>query len=335
MPERITHKYLRLCEVRMLHHYWLDQGATVFDALPANVQQQRLLTSYDARTFLSVEPTPGTAALIAGINGVFKTTALGFVVAAPEDTVLNSSAIFEFVIRITSRDFFNYTALTMRGQEISQHYHEPTERMYRYKSGVYVWSNVTGSQQNGIRFLSRIMEAAAPAPYPAESLMPHAGGLHQAVRDTNAVPSAPDWQNLGTAASHPRYVHQGDVPPPTPPAGLAGVPPPGIELSDGIPDDIFALVRIVPLNLGNGMGLLSAPNVMSEPVFELRFKNRSTHRMYFNRSTGAHRNDIAEQLLPLTYYGNAGGHQKPEPGQVKPVLDASGNITRINSEIFI
>lgn len=333
MAERITHKYLRLFEVRILHHYWLDEGNTVFDALDPNVQQRRLLTSYDARTFLSVEPTPDTSALLSSLNAVFKTTGLGFVVAAPEDTVLNSSVIFEFVIRITSRDFFNYTARTMRSQKISTHYHEPTERMYRYKSGVYVWSNATGSQQNGIRFLSRPMAVAAS--YPAESLLLSGISLHQAVRDTNAVPSAPDWQNLGAAASHPRYVHQGDVPPTAPPVGLAGVPLRGIELGDGIPEDIFAFVRIVPLAPGNGMGLFSATNVLSEPVFELRFKNRSTHRIYYNKSTGVSRNDIAEQLLPLTYYDNAGGHQKPEPGHVKPVLDASGNITRINSEIFI
>lgn len=49
--------YTRLFEVRLLHHYWLDDGATVFDAIADEaVKSQRLLT-YDVRRVLAVEPS--------------------------------------------------------------------------------------------------------------------------------------------------------------------------------------------------------------------------------------------------------------------------------------
>lgn len=334
MAERIIQQYLRLLEVRILHHYWLDEGGTTFDDIESEDERQRRLLTYDVRTFLSVTPTPATAALLAGLNGVFKTTGLGFVVAIPEATTLPDAPVFEFVIKITSQDFFHYTALTMRGQQIQAFYHQPTDRTYRYKSGVYAFGNDTGTQKNGVNYLSRDILAAAGT-YPAESLASRGGALHQAIRDDASSAVNADWQALDSGANWPLYIHQGDVPPIVPPAGLTGAPARGIELTEGIPDDVFALVRIVPFTIGNPMGLLAAPDVLSEPVFELRFKNRSTHRMYFNKNTGAFINSHGEALHPLTHRGNDGAHQKPEPRLTKPVLDAGGHITRINSEIFI
>jgi hypothetical protein len=76
MVERISHRYLRLFEVRLLHHYWLNEGEVLFDELPDELKRRRLLT-YDARSFLSVEPTSDTAALLAGLKAVFKPTGLG------------------------------------------------------------------------------------------------------------------------------------------------------------------------------------------------------------------------------------------------------------------
>ena len=33
MAEHTTSAYRRLFEVRLLHHYWLDDGATIFDKI--------------------------------------------------------------------------------------------------------------------------------------------------------------------------------------------------------------------------------------------------------------------------------------------------------------
>ncbi|QIL74977.1 hypothetical protein [Hymenobacter sp. HDW8] len=76
MAERIVSGYQRLFEVRLLHHYWLDEGQTVFDALPEAERLQRLLT-YDVRSFIPFAPTPATAKALQGLGGVFKSTALG------------------------------------------------------------------------------------------------------------------------------------------------------------------------------------------------------------------------------------------------------------------
>jgi len=35
MAERIINGYKRLFEARLLHHYWLDEGATLFDLISA------------------------------------------------------------------------------------------------------------------------------------------------------------------------------------------------------------------------------------------------------------------------------------------------------------
>ena len=52
MVERAVSPYSRLFEARLLHHYWLDTGKTMFDALAAPDQDERLLT-YDVRALLT------------------------------------------------------------------------------------------------------------------------------------------------------------------------------------------------------------------------------------------------------------------------------------------
>ena len=61
----VRQRYTRLFEVRLLHHYWLDDGRIVFDAIPDESVKTRRLLTYEVRRFLSVEPSTGTAAAIA------------------------------------------------------------------------------------------------------------------------------------------------------------------------------------------------------------------------------------------------------------------------------
>src|SRR6185369_11183814 len=56
----------------------------------------------------------------------------------------------------------------------------------------------------------------------------------------------------------------------------------------------------------------------TSPVFEIRFKNRSTIWKYINKSTGALMS-TEPVPLPLTLHGNAGTKQKPSEGLVKAV----------------
>ncbi|MGB4850362.1 MAG: hypothetical protein WBP41_20720 [Saprospiraceae bacterium] len=381
MAEQIINGYKRLFEVRVLHHYWLDEGGKCFDFLPKDnierailplpdqkqpTREQRLL-SYDVRQFLLVSPTVSTEKILQGLHCVFKTTALGLIVAAPKDLILPTDTVFEFILTIRNADFFNYTALTLRKQKIYELYYQPIDKICRYKENVFTFSNETGASKSlpnpphppnspqTVLFLSRPIPAyAGLTDYKAESFV---GSLHQAFQDHPlAAPSSAGWQTLTTPSGHPVYVHQDDVSKIVPPAGLTGVPDRGVELTTDIPDNIFALIRIKTLQPTDEFSLLK--NVipanpadpikveMREPVFEIRFKNRSTIWKYYSRKIGKTEtpdNSVFTESnpLPLTFFGNASTvtpkHQKPNLGDIKVEFesnDPAKKIEKIISEIF-
>jgi hypothetical protein len=114
------------------------------------------------------------------------------------------------------------------------------------------------------------------------------------------------------------------------------VPARGIALSDEIPDDVFALVRIAALKPGDADFSCTASGLAkaNHPVFQVRFKNRSTVWRYLNKNTGAPVSATPEPL-PLTRFGNAGTKQKPAEGFIKVTSDpVTARITGVFSEIF-
>ena len=82
MAERITTGYKRLFEVRILHHYWLDEGQTIFDNLLES-ERNKILLDYKGDRLISVSPTPKSQKLLDGIGAVARQTSLGLVVAVP------------------------------------------------------------------------------------------------------------------------------------------------------------------------------------------------------------------------------------------------------------
>lgn len=102
MGEFITNGYKRLLEIRILHHYWLDDGATVFDLISTQEQRDKRLLSYDMRQFLSVLPTASTLKSLRGFKCVYKNTALGCVVAVPQDAVVPVETKFEFAVTVSN-----------------------------------------------------------------------------------------------------------------------------------------------------------------------------------------------------------------------------------------
>ncbi|MFO0795338.1 MAG: hypothetical protein U0586_14905 [Candidatus Brocadiaceae bacterium] len=96
MGELIKNGYKRLFEIRILHHYWLDDGATVFDLISTQEQRDKRLLSYDMRLFLSVSPTASISKSLRSFGCVYKNTALGCVVAVPQDAVIPDETKFEF-----------------------------------------------------------------------------------------------------------------------------------------------------------------------------------------------------------------------------------------------
>ena len=330
MAELIWNGYDKLFEIRLLHHYWLDNGSSVFDTIPGDKKERRL-ASYDVRALLTIAPTSSTVRALKGLHYIYKDTALGCIVAVPKDSVIPDDTVFELAITVRDPACFNYTALTLRPQKIYELFHQPEQKVYRYKENVPLLSNTTGTPHGATLFLSKEIPNSADHDL-AESLYKSGNALMQLTGDQ---PGADTQQLNANAADMPVYCHQGDVPPIVPPAGLSGVPERGILLTNDIPDNIFMLIHLETMRAEGGDFSLVDINGHSKvvsPVFEVRFKNRATFWQYLNQKTGTVTTEITP--LALTNFGNAGTKQKPSEGLVK--IEKSGDkIIRLISEIFV
>jgi hypothetical protein len=336
MAEQIVTGYRRLIEVRLLHHYWLDEGPVVFDLIPDQAKRESRLLQYDVRSFLTSAPTPATELLIKGLGGVFRETALGFVVAAPNDTVVPLDAHFDFTVTIIDTSFHDYTSLTLQPQKTYELYYKPEDKIYRYKENVPFLSNLTGASRvfGAIKALFLSKEyAVANASDPVESIVKSGSALMQLTSDP---PNANTQQLNASLSKLPLFLHQGDAPAIVAPAGLVGAPARGVLLSSDIRDDLLALISISALGANDSdydlianNGTMKSPN----PVFQIRFKNRSTFWSYFDKRTRAAISAEATPL-PLTYFGNAGTKQKPSIGPVTAAKNGA-QITKLVSKIFV
>jgi hypothetical protein len=339
MVERATGLYNTLFEVRLLHHYWLDDGTTMFDALASNRQAERLL-AYDVRSILSVSPTPSTRKQLDGLRAVFKSTGQGFVVAAPDGTTVAADTTFSFVVSVADGQLLNYTALTFRPWGIYEAFdpsdNTPARTIYRYKENVPVLSNLTGAIRGSGADAALFLSRDYPAPNASdqvEAFVLSGAALLQLTSDNPAATT----QQLGADATQlPVYVNQGDAPVIAPPAGVTGAPPRGVQLSNEVPDDVFALIGLVAVRGDNdAFSFVDAAGKakMPAPIYQARFKNRSTVWTYFDKKTGAV-SETEPKPLPLTYFGNAGAGQKPSRGEVK-ANQSAGKITQLVSAIYI
>ncbi|GFO54798.1 hypothetical protein GMSM_18050 [Geomonas sp. Red276] len=333
--ETVTNSYRRLFEVRLMHHYWLDDGATIFDLIADQDRRTGRLLTYDVRRLLAMAPTASTAAAIAGFGGVCKETGLGMVVAVPPGASIPADTTLEFAVTVRDSDFFNYTALTLRPRRIYEIFYQPEKKVYRYKENVPLLSNLTGAFRNlGAKtlFLSQEFPPLA-AGDPVESLVASLPALEQLTSDQ---PGAAVRQIAPDVSAVPVFLNQADIPAIVPPPGLTGAPPQGVLLGDELPDDLFALVRLTAVRTGDQdfsfVDNAGHPKA-DHPVFEVRLKNRSTTWKYLNKNTGAVISQSAAPL-PLTFFGNAGTGRKPSAGVVKPAFSAN-RITDLVSEIFI
>lgn len=337
MAELIVIGYKRLFEVRLLHHYWLDDGSALFDTLPES-RRTNLLLTYDSRSFIEITPTSTTTNKLKGLRGVFKNTAAGFVVAVPSTTLIPDNEVFSFIITIKDAAFSNYTALTLINQKIYELYYAPEDKIYRFKENIPVFSNLTGASR-GVNpdkslFLSKEIPASA-ATDKAEFLNISAGAL---VQLTSSQPGAINQQLNAVAANMPVFVHQNDAPALIPPLGLAGTPEKGILLTNETPDNVFGMIHITATNPVDTDFSCTSAGIAKDtgPVFQLRFKNRSAVWKYLNKNTGT---PISESStpLPITNTGNAGVKMKPGESIVKIKFennDPTKRIEKIYTEIF-
>jgi len=336
MTEGVASAYRTLFQVRLLHHYWLDEGATVFDLIADPAKRDTRLLTYDVRKLLTIEPTRATSRTLAGLRCVFKPTTLGCVVAAPAGAKLPTDAAFEFVLSTNSNELLDYTALTLRPRKVYELFNVAEDKLYRYKENVPLLSNLTGVTRgagaNARLFLSREIPAAG-ANDPVESLVLDGAALKQLTGDG---PGATLQQIAAQSVDLPVYVHQADAPAIVPPPGLAGAPARGIKLSPDVPDDVFALIHLEATRAGNAafsfVDGAGAPKA-SPPVYEVHFRNRATVWTYRNAKTGAVTSTEPDPL-PLTFFGNAGTKQKPSRGFVTAQMNGA-LVTRLISDIYV
>lgn len=336
MAEKIITGYQRLFEVRLLHHYWLDDGKSVFDALPQNAQNA-LLLQYDCRRFMSIEPTTTSKALLKGLGCIFKSTALGFIVAVKAGRTLPIDAKFSFLITITDTSFYSYTALTLLPFPIYEEYSALEDRILRFKENVPVFSNLTGSVRgSGLAkklFLSKEIPPADPAGK-VEFLSVSSGVVSQLNSDNPGGTS----QVIGPATDLPVFVNQADINSIIVPAGLTGVPARGIQLKNDIPDTVFGIIEISAVHPTDtsfsfiAAGLAKTPH----PVYEIRFRNRMAYRRYLNKTNGTLNSETSDPL-PLSFRGNAGTKSKPDNALIKVSYeddDPAKRIEKVFTEIF-
>lgn len=320
----------------MLHHYWLDDGATTFESIDDDQLRSQRLLRYDARQFLRTTPSASTRTLLGGLGGIWRTTGLGFVVALPHDAVVAADDRFEFVLTPAAGDLATYTAMTLRPRPVVALV-DQSGRSLRYKDRTPVLSNLTGT----VRIRGTHKHLFLSSEYPSgagdnvEDLVASGAQLRQLTSDQ---PGAA-FQQLGQLAQLPVYLHQGDAPVIVAPAGVAGAPERGVELTGGVPDDVLAVIRLSPQRADdNDFSFIEANGRPREvfPVFEVHLKNRSTIWRYRKKSDGS---VVSTEPTPrpMTYFGNAGTQRKPSTDAIAVERDPSSpeRVAQLVSEIFV
>lgn len=122
----VTITYNKLFEVKMLHHFFLNKGETVFDSM-ADEDKALTMLNYDVREFFDIYPTPECQKALNSHNCVFKATSQGIIIGVraegddqnpPNLSLFNpfdDDQVFTFVIQLKDMGFMNYTALPITG----------------------------------------------------------------------------------------------------------------------------------------------------------------------------------------------------------------------------
>lgn len=339
-------KYPILFEVRILHHYWLDDGAFNFNRVDDEAWKERVMSSYDVHSIFNIAPVCSTEKRINGMAGIFKKTSTGFIVSFPADTVIAEDLMFEFTVTVNDPDFYNYTALTLypRRARAFPGRDGDSVKVFRIRENVPVFSNVTGVRSADILSLSCGYQYAAGGG-PVESLyLSGSGGSKKLVQVVSEETGAAVQVLSDDAAELPVFVHQGDVHQVTVPDWLSGEVLKGVELTEELPPDIEAVVRMKAARLMDGSNTLfcftgsDGRCKIPHPVYEIHYKNRSTCWQYIDRQNGevtftgpepepltCHYRFTKNPLLSRIRGGCA----------VSCIKNSSGEITKLISKVYV
>lgn len=329
--ERISHQFTNLFQVHILHHYWLDEGATVFDQIDDTPLKEQRLLRYNVQNILEIIPSAETTHLLRQYGARCIQTSIGFIVTASDSIILESDAVFSFYILIKDPSFFIYTPLTLQPQKLHQITNLFTGEKIVFKSGVFVFSNLHVEVNSGINYLTTKYASAGSGPYQAESIVQHNGIIYQANGDTTEEPPHSDWQEIGPLGTSPAFVQQNDIPLIESSPEWTGAPARGIKMQPDTPTDVYAVIRIERLGNGAPFGLYDNDNKPASPKFEIRFRNRMSFREERNARTGVSIS-ISTQPHGLTFFKNSEpGSFKPSTQNIHTELTSSEEIKRVIS----
>jgi hypothetical protein len=136
----VTITYNMLFEVKILHHFFLNKGETIFDSM-SDEDKALIMLNYDVREFFDIYPTPECLKTLNAHNCVFKATSQGIIIGIRAESddqnppnfnpfnPFSTDQVFTFVIQLKDMGFMNYTALPLTGNS----------------GKIYVFGNLTSS----------------------------------------------------------------------------------------------------------------------------------------------------------------------------------------------
>lgn len=122
----VSISYSILFEVKIIHHYFLNRGEKVFDAMNDS-EKTKMMLRYDARDVFEIVPTEECNKLLRAYNCIFKVTSSGIIVGLRAESdglippkfkpfmTLEDDLKFTFLIKLRDRNFMNYSALPFIG----------------------------------------------------------------------------------------------------------------------------------------------------------------------------------------------------------------------------
>ncbi|MBE0662681.1 MAG: hypothetical protein IH597_09450 [Bacteroidales bacterium] len=190
----VTITYNKLFEVKILHHFFLNKGETVFDSMTDEDKALTML-QYDVRDFFDIYPSPECQKTLNAHNCVFKATSQGIIIGVraesddqnpPTLSLFNpfdDDQVFTFVIQLKDMGFMNYTALPFIGNS----------------GKMYVFRNLTSGSSRSFPSISSnppVYEADTEY-YPGDMLGNHPDNLTTLFtalnKTTNPVTNSVDW----------------------------------------------------------------------------------------------------------------------------------------------
>ncbi|MBI1227574.1 MAG: hypothetical protein GC192_20240 [Bacteroidetes bacterium] len=359
----IISKFPVLFQVKVLHHFFLDVGSTLFDNLPA-LDKVKILADFDLRAILQIEPTKSTQQILDGRNLLFKPHGLGFavlcqadgngVVDAGKKPIIGEK--LRFGVKIVDPYFRQYTASFLVNQQVRIEKSTDGRSPDRFFKNVFLLKNDVSGQSNSLSATPPNYDSTLE--YAPESIVQHDVNLDgnppffiaQRLVATNAPPTNGanlDWLQLAQIApqnANLKYVSQTDFT--------------EVELENDIPPDCVALIEI-EANAGPGaFHLYDSNDDLNSPSFEVRFKNRLT---WWRHSlapwvAGALTSITQQEIRPLTFRGKQNidltfqvsdgnnGNVPLEkkgvdvPSKQTPILpetNNAGSVNRLLSDIYI